>query len=131
MLLSVFSLESLRTPAHLTFMQHSNASLAQVQLLDNPIWYALSTEQAHLAQGNTLAKRFPRDIAPFAGMIDPSPAAYQSLAEVLAGEAAALAFDAKPVLPDGWETQLSLEVYQMVLEAPIPGNSPPKTSRRC
>jgi predicted GNAT family acetyltransferase len=101
-------------------MGHSHASLADVHLLDNPVWYALSTEQAYLAQGNALARRFPRDVSPFAALSDQSPAAYQALASVLAGDAAALALDAKPVLPAGWAIQFNLEMCQMVLEAPIP-----------
>jgi predicted GNAT family acetyltransferase len=105
-------------------MQHSNASLAQVHLLDNPIWYALSTEQAHLAQGNSLAKRFPREVAAFAALSEQSPAAYQALAEILAGDIAALALDARLVPPAGWATQLNEEIYQMVMEAPMP--PPPK-----
>jgi hypothetical protein len=35
------------------------ANPADLTLLNNAIWYALSTEQAHLAEGNHLAKRFP------------------------------------------------------------------------
>ena len=69
-------------------MNSPQASLAGVHVLDNAVWSALSTEQAYLAQGNALAKRFPRDVSPFAAMSDQSPAAYQALAAVLAAASA-------------------------------------------
>ena len=36
--------------------------------LDNPAWSALTTLQAHLAVGDSLARRYPPDIAPIAGI---------------------------------------------------------------
>jgi ribosomal protein S18 acetylase RimI-like enzyme len=36
--------------------------------LDNPAWSALTTLQAHLAVGDSLARRYPADIAPIAGI---------------------------------------------------------------
>ena len=99
------------------------ANPSNVLLLDNPIWYALLTEQAYLAQGNCLAKRFPRDVAPFAAMQDQSPAEYQSLAELLSGDVVALFLDAPPVLPAGWSMRVSGEMYQMVFDAPSPAPS--------
>ena len=91
-----------------------------VLLLDNPIWSALTTGQAQLAQGGSLAKRFPSDVAPFAAMPDQSVAAYQALEETLSGDVAALFLDAPPVLPADWSTVHSGEMYQMVFEAPPP-----------
>ena len=87
--------------------------------LDNPIWHALSTEQAYLAQGSTLAKRYPREVAAFAAMSEQSPPAYQALAQTLAGDIAALALDSELVPPADWATQLNEEIYQMVLEGPL------------
>jgi len=84
-------------------MKPSDSSLSDTLLLDNPIWHALSTAQRGLAQGNGLAKRFPTDIAPFGGLIDQSPAAYQALEEILPGAVTALFLDAKPILPSNWE----------------------------
>jgi predicted GNAT family acetyltransferase len=106
-------------------MNHPYASLADVHMLDNAVWSALSTEQAYLAEGNALAKRFPRDVGPFAAMADRSPAAYQALAEILAGDPGALGFNAKPVLPAGWVVQHTEEIYQMVLEGPVPSSLKP------
>jgi predicted GNAT family acetyltransferase len=99
-------------------MKASNPS--GVLLLDNPIWSALTTDQAQLAQGGSLAKRFPRDVASFAAMPDQSAAAYQALEERLEGDIAALFLDSAPVLPTNWSMVVSGEVYQMVCEAPPP-----------
>jgi ribosomal protein S18 acetylase RimI-like enzyme len=99
-------------------MKASNPS--GVLLLDNPIWSALTTDQAQLAIGGSLAKRFPNDVAPFAAMPDQSVASYQALEETLSGDVAALFLDAAPILPINWSMVLSGEMYQMVFEAPPP-----------
>jgi predicted GNAT family acetyltransferase len=99
-------------------MKASNPS--GVLLLDNPIWSALTTGQAQLAQGGSLAKRFPSDVAPFAAMPDQSVAAYQELEETLSGDTAALFLAAAPILPTNWAMVVSGEMYQMVCEATPP-----------
>jgi ribosomal protein S18 acetylase RimI-like enzyme len=96
------------------------SNLSDVLLLDNPIWSALTTDQANLAQGGSLAKRFPKDVSPFAAMPHQSVAAWQALEELLSGDVAALSLDAPPVLPNNWTLVLSGEMYQMVFEAPPP-----------
>ena len=87
-------------------------------MLDNPIWHALSTAQRTLAHGNGLAKRFSTDIAPFGGLIDQSPAAYQALEEILPGAVTALFLDAEPILPNNWEMVHRGAMYQMICETP-------------
>ena len=96
------------------------ASSPSIALLDNPVWSALTTDQANFAQGGTLAKRFPRDVSPFAAIQDQSRAAYRELEETLAGEVAALALDTPPLLPANWSMVHSGEMYQMVFEAEPP-----------
>jgi GNAT superfamily N-acetyltransferase len=93
-----------------------------ITLLDNPIWSALSTEQSYLAQTNHLAKRFPKDVAPFGAMKNQSPSEYQALAEILSGDVAALFLDAKPVLPANWSMLIDGDMYQMILETPPPAH---------
>jgi ribosomal protein S18 acetylase RimI-like enzyme len=97
-----------------------NSPAIDVRLLDNPIWSALSTGQAYLAQTNGLAKRFPSDVAPFGAMAGQSAPEYQALAELMAGDAAALFLDAPPTPPPGWSMVLRGQMYQMVFEAPPP-----------
>ena len=59
--------------------------------LDRPVWSALAGGHRHLAIGNALAKRYPREIGPFAALADASPAAWEALALLLApGDAALL-----------------------------------------
>jgi ribosomal protein S18 acetylase RimI-like enzyme len=99
-------------------MQVSNPS--DTTLLNNPIWNALSTDQSYLAQANHLAKRFPRDVAPFGAMKTQSPSEYEALAQILSGDTAALFLDSKPVLPDDWSMRVSGDMYQMTFEAPPP-----------
>jgi predicted GNAT family acetyltransferase len=101
-------------------MNSAPAPLAHVALLDNAIWHALSTEQAYLAQGNDLARRFPREISPFAAIRDTSPEAYQALAELLDGDTVAVSFDIQPNLPAGWATRFSVDAHQMVFEGSTP-----------
>jgi ribosomal protein S18 acetylase RimI-like enzyme len=96
---------------------------SDVRLLDNPIWNALSTEQTYLAQGNHLAKRFPKDVAPFGAMASQSAAEYQALAKIMMGDTAALFLDSPPAVPAGWSTVLSGRMYQMVFEGFLPVSS--------
>ncbi len=96
------------------------ANPADLTLLNNAIWYALTTEQSHLAEGNHLARRFPRDISPFGAIKTQSPSDYEALANLLSGDTIALCMDSKPDLPPGWTTRISLDVYQMTFEGPPP-----------
>ena len=91
------------------------AEQKQLSLLDNPAWSALSTIHASFAEGDELAKRYPVDVAPFAGTRDQSSDSYESLARVL-GPAGwgALVFVGPPDLPVGWEIVRGGQAAQMV-----------------
>ncbi len=90
--------------------------------LDNPVWSALTTEQAPLAQGNELARRFPRDISPMCGMREVSDAAYGALAGLAEeGERIALALPGPPAPPAGWEIVRQAPLLQMLYT----GGEPP------
>ncbi|RKT13742.1 FR47-like protein [Paraburkholderia sp. RAU2J] len=52
-------------------------------ILDNPVWSALTTKQAHLREGNRPACRYHPDIAPFAGVESETEAAFQELGALL------------------------------------------------
>jgi len=47
--------------------------------LDNPIWTALTTSQAHFAEGDGLARRFQAEIGPLAAFAEPTREAYLAL----------------------------------------------------
>jgi predicted GNAT family acetyltransferase len=58
-------------------------SLPTQTALDRPIWTALTTRQAHLGLGDTLARRFHPDVAPFAAVASETPNAWRALHALL------------------------------------------------
>ena len=49
--------------------------------LDNPFWSSLTTGHAHFALGGALARRYPADISPIAGLADRSQIVSDTLSE--------------------------------------------------
>jgi ribosomal protein S18 acetylase RimI-like enzyme len=94
--------------------------------LDNPVWYALNGPQADLAIGHGLARHYPRDIAPFSAVAEPTAAAYADLGVDLPHGLEARLFrpQAEPA-PQGWETVSARPIVQMVAEkiAALPATS--------
>lgn len=85
--------------------------------LDNPIWQALTTDNANLAEGGALARRFPAAIGPLAGMADQSPAAYRELFSLCKpGEQLVFFLPEAVVVPDGWTLDVAGRLTQMVYE---------------
>jgi ribosomal protein S18 acetylase RimI-like enzyme len=83
--------------------------------LDNPVWTALITSQAHLAQISALARKFPAEIGPLAGFESPTTEAYDSLGS-LAEKGAALFLHAAPQPPLGWTILEDAPLLQMLLD---------------
>jgi predicted GNAT family acetyltransferase len=54
--------------------------------LDRPIWSALASRQADLAQGSHLAKRYPASIVPFMASRDESAECLQALADLVGAD---------------------------------------------
>jgi predicted GNAT family acetyltransferase len=48
-------------------------------LLSNPIWHSLSTCHSNFAKGNHLAKRYPEDIGPLAGISEQNEESWEAL----------------------------------------------------
>ncbi|WP_313697246.1 GNAT family N-acetyltransferase [Achromobacter sp.] len=72
----------------------------QAHSLDNPIWTALVTEQAHLGTGAQLARRYHPDVAPFAAMVsDNLPEAWAALAQLLAPSEQVALLSCDPLIP--------------------------------
>jgi predicted GNAT family acetyltransferase len=89
-----------------------------LSLLDNPVWNALSTTHASFAEGDSLAKRYPVDVAPFGATRDQSPESYHSLARLLGPQGtAAIPLAAMPVLPAGWSVVRRVDSAQMVWDS--------------
>ena len=91
----------------------------KLNILDNPIWYALMTKQAHFAEGDTLARRYPVEVTALAALEHPTLEAFQSLARVTKGDVAALFFYNPVTIPDGWKTIHTSNLVQMVCESPL------------
>jgi len=88
-----------------------------VHPLDNPIWEALTTSQAHLAKTGKLARRFPNDVTSLGGFAEPVQDAYDSLAAILDDvNATGLVFGSPQHPPAGWTVILGTPLLQMIHE---------------
>ena len=85
--------------------------------LDNPIWSALTTGHASLALGSGLARRYPDDVSPLAGLREPTPEAFADL-RALSDLGAGL-FTVEPVdVPEEWEVLRTRRIEQMTCHEP-------------
>jgi len=83
-------------------------------LLENPIWNALCTEHADLAEGDDRARRYPHEIGPLAGIRDQAEECYASLTP-LAGEYPVVLFSVESLrIPRGWNQLRDGAVVQMI-----------------
>ncbi|MGB6691002.1 MAG: GNAT family N-acetyltransferase [Terracidiphilus sp.] len=107
----------LRTPA-----VDSAATGLDFDQLDNPIWNALRSEHAELAQGDGLARRYPAAIGPLSGMAEPNAEGYEALRS-LAGPGGVVAlFLKQPATPPaGWTWVRDGRMNQMIY---LPRNAP-------
>lgn len=87
-------------------------------VLDNPVWYALTTQQVAIALGDHLARRYPPEIAPFGAVAANDAGAFDSLARLIpSGESVALVGD-HPAIGDTWELLRRVPLVQMIYEGP-------------
>ena len=92
--------------------------------LDNPVWSALTTAHAHLAQGGALAKRYPDDIDPIAALARDERDAWSELSTLLAPDgvlylAADHLGEAMHTLPPSLAVRQRAVLIQMVCPEPI------------
>jgi ribosomal protein S18 acetylase RimI-like enzyme len=86
--------------------------------LDNPAWAALNGPQAHLAERNGRAARYPPDVSPFWGLPDEPGAAAWRDAAALAGPGQIVATAVVDVVPPaGWKVSLDIPGVQLTGEA--------------
>ena len=69
--------------------------------LDYPIRTALFTRQAHIAEINGGARRYPADVAPFASVEAQTPKNWESLHALMGADQPAVLFTPEPVMPSG------------------------------
>src|SRR3981081_3319378 len=71
---------------------------------DNPVWHALTGPHRGHAIGNGRARHYPRDMAPFSAIAEPTEAAYADLAADLPANTEARLFrPGEEPVPRGWE----------------------------
>ncbi|TCL74714.1 GNAT family N-acetyltransferase [Rhizobium sp. BK251] len=88
-------------------------------ILDRPIWNALRTAHANLAQGGERARRYPPSIVPFAATVDNTPESLEALESLPGAEEAMALIEAGPiVVPQGLEIILEGMLVQMIAERP-------------
>jgi predicted GNAT family acetyltransferase len=92
--------------------------------LDNPIWSALTSRQAHLALGGRLAKRYPPDMATVAAVVSPERAALAELATLIENNEAVYLTgielnDIESQLPSSLKVKHRTSVVQMVYLRPV------------
>jgi hypothetical protein len=112
------------TEGDVTKVYHAQRRL---ETLDNPIWFALTTEHQLLARWHGLARRYPPDISPLAALLHPANDAFADLRRLVSpGEQVAL-FTASPLdVPGDWQVDRSRWIDQMICEAsPAPPHVAP------
>ncbi len=86
-----------------------------METLDRPVWNALTSRHAHLAQGDGQALRYPASIIPFAAMRDTDIRSAQALTQMLVpGETVMLVERAPITVPDGCTLLKRARITQMV-----------------
>jgi hypothetical protein len=92
--------------------------------LDNPIWFALTTEHRTLARSHGLARRYPPDVSPLAALLHPTNDAFADLRQLVSpGEHVALFTASSLDVPGDWQVYRSRWIDQMICEASVA--SPP------
>lgn len=89
-------------------------------LLDRPIWSALTTDQAHLSAGSSLARRHQPGISLFAATGEETPQALAALADLVRDDDVVVLVQAASItVPDTLVAVSQAVAVQMVLEQAI------------
>lgn len=92
--------------------------------LDNPIWNALTTRHAHLAEGSGTVRRYPGEIAPFAAIPERNEVVQAECARYFTSGQTAGFLAVAPDLRDEWVVQRQFDVFQMIFPDPLMGVPP-------
>jgi ribosomal protein S18 acetylase RimI-like enzyme len=88
--------------------------------LDNPIWFALTTEHRTLARSHGLARRYPPDVSPLAALLRPTNDAFADLRQLVSPDEHVALFTANPLdVPGDWLIERSRWIDQMICEASL------------
>jgi predicted GNAT family acetyltransferase len=86
-----------------------------MHVLDRPIWSALGTRHASLAEGGTLARRYPASVAPFAATESEDEESLHALAELAPKGETLLLLMADPIVtPSDFVTTTAASAVQMI-----------------
>src|SRR5437870_2172308 len=99
--------------------QHPASSDAESPL-DNPVWSALTSYQSALAIGDTLARRYPHDVAPFAAVSEHSARAFAALAALVAAQETVVLLGGELPGSKHWKLSQQRHVIQMVYDQGLP-----------
>jgi len=84
-------------------------------VLDNPIYYALTSGHNHLAKGVEPAKYYTEDVTAFAGLKDNSQEDLNTLYQISPAESLFVFFSKTPVeIPEQWKLLTHIEMYQFI-----------------
>jgi len=84
-------------------------------VLDNPIYYALTSAHNHIAKGVDEVKYYTEDIASFAGLKDNSQENLATLYQISAAESLFVFFSKMPVeIPVQWKLLTQIDMFQLV-----------------
>jgi len=88
------------------------------EYLDNPIWHSLNSHHAGLALGDDLARAYPKDIAPFAGLAANTEATFASLATLVKPGGSVACLSRQPAINEDWAVARQVPIIQMVYAGP-------------
>ncbi len=92
--------------------------------LDNPVWSALTTGHAHLAQGGALARRYPEDIDPIGALARGGTDAWSELAGLIPpGGILYLAADDLEREPSALPAPIAVRERAVLMQMICPGRS--------
>lgn len=88
-------------------------------VLDRPIWTALNSRHARIAEGGQLAKRYPAAVSAFAAAGDETTESLAALGALASPGETLIVVQAAPIeMPAGFEATLNATLVQMIAEGP-------------
>lgn len=96
-------------------------------ILDNPIYYALTSGHSHISKGTDEVKYYVEDITAFAGLKDNSQENLNTLYQISPAESLFVFFSKTPVeIPGQWKLLTQIDMFQFIFhgkEIPTPDAS--------
>src|SRR6266852_5603052 len=90
-----------------------------LESLDNPIWFALTTEHRLLARSH-VARRYRADVSPLAALLHPTSDAFADLQRLVSpGEHVALFTASSLDVPGDWQVDRARWIDQMICQASL------------